>query len=121
MLKLLGWITAVVVVVIAGVLIYAATRPASFRVQRSASIKAPPDKIFAMINDLKAWAGWSPYEKKDPAMQRTFGAITAGKGATYAWRGDGNVGEGRMEIVETAPPNKILIKLDFLKPFEAHN
>jgi len=121
MLKLLGWITAVTVIVIAGVLAYAATRPDTLRVQRSASIKAPPDKIFAMINDLKAWAAWSPYEKKDPAMKRTFGAITAGKGATYAWQGDGNVGEGRMEIVETAPPKKVLIKLDFLKPFEAHN
>jgi len=121
MLKLLGWITAVIVIVIAGVLAYAATQPDTFRVQRSASVKAPPDKIFAMINDLKAWAAWSPYEKKDPAMKRTFGAITAGKGATYAWQGDGNVGEGRMEIVETAPPKKVLIKLDFLKPFEAHN
>jgi len=121
MLKLLGWIAAVIVVAVAGVLIYAATQPDSFRVQRSASIKAPPDKVFAMINDLKAWAGWSPYEKKDPAMKRTFGAITAGKGATYAWQGDSNVGEGRMEIVEAAPPNKVVIKLDFLKPFEAHN
>jgi len=121
MLKLLGWITAVIVIVIAGVLAYAATQPDTFRVQRSASIKAPPDKIFAMINDLKAWAAWSPYEKKDPAMKRTFGAITAGKGATYAWQGDSNVGEGRMEIVESAPPNKVVIKLDFLKPFEAHN
>jgi len=121
MLKLLGWIAAVIVVVVAGVVIYAATQPDSFRVQRSASIKAPPDKVFAMINDLKAWAGWSPYEKKDPAMKRTFGAITAGKGATYAWQGDSNVGEGRMEIVESAPPNKVVIKLDFLKPFEAHN
>ena len=121
MLKLLGWIAAVIVVVIAGVLAYAATQPDTFRVQRSASIKAPPDKVFAMISDLEAWAAWSPYEKKDPAMKRTFGAITAGKGATYAWQGDSNVGEGRMEIVEAAPPNKLVIKLDFLKPFEAHN
>src|SRR5215468_10367626 len=103
MLKLLGWIAAVIVVVVAGVVIYAATQPDSFRVQRSASIKAPPDKVFAMINDLKAWAGWSPYEKKDPAMKRTFGAITAGKGATYAWEGDKNVGQGSMEILESTP------------------
>src|SRR5215471_20653958 len=103
MLKLLGWITAVTVIVIAGVLAYAATRPDTLRVQRSASIKAPPDKIFAMINDLKAWAAWSPYEKKDPAMKRTFGAITAGKGATYAWEGNKEVGQGNMEIVESGP------------------
>jgi uncharacterized protein YndB with AHSA1/START domain len=121
MLKTLAIIVVVVLVVIAGILIYASTRPDSFRVQRSTSIKAPPQKIFAMINDLKAWATWSPYEKKDPAMKRSFGAVTAGKGATYEWDGDKNVGKGHMEIVETAQPNKVVIKLDFLKPFEAHN
>jgi uncharacterized protein YndB with AHSA1/START domain len=121
MLKTLAIIVVVVLVVIAGILIYASTRPDSFRVQRSTSIKAPPQKIFAMINDLKAWATWSPYEKKDPAMKRSFGAVTAGKGATYEWDGDKNVGKGHMEIVEAAPPNKVVIKLDFLKPFEAHN
>ena len=121
MLKILAIIVVVVLVVIAGILIYASTRPDSFRIQRSVSIKAPPQKIFPLINDLKAWAGWSPYEKKDPAMQRSFGPITAGKGATYEWAGDKNVGQGRMEILEAQPSNKVLIKLDFIKPFEAHN
>jgi carbon monoxide dehydrogenase subunit G len=121
MLKVLGIIAAVVVVVVAGVLIYAATKPDSFRVQRSASIKAPPEKIFPLINDLKAWVAWSAFEKKDPAMKRSFGAVTAGKGATYDWQGDRSVGQGHMEIVEASPPNKVLIKLDFIKPFEAHN
>jgi len=120
MLKTLAIVAVVVLVAIAGVLIYASTRPDSFRVQRSASIKAPPEKIFPLLGDLKAWAGWSPYEKKDPAMKRSFGPITAGKGATYEWEGDKNVGKGRMEILE-ASPNKVLIKLDFIKPFEAHN
>ncbi|MEA2808314.1 MAG: hypothetical protein QOJ17_2455, partial [Rhodospirillaceae bacterium] len=121
MLKILAVIVVVVLVVIAGVLIYASTRPDSFRVQRSASIKAPPQKIFPLIDDLKAWVGWSPYEKKDPAMKRSFGPITAGKGATYEWAGDKNVGQGRMEILEAQPSSKVLIKLDFIKPFEAHN
>jgi hypothetical protein len=120
MLKTLAIIAVIAVVVIAGILIYAATKPDSFRVQRTASIKAPPDKIYALIADLKAWPAWSPYEKKDPAMKRTFGAVTAGKGATYAWEGNKDVGQGNMEILESSP-QKILIKLDFLKPFEAHN
>jgi Polyketide cyclase / dehydrase and lipid transport len=120
MLKTLAIIGAIVVVVIAGILIYAATKPDSFRVQRVALIDAPPDKIHPLIADLKAWPAWSPYEKKDPAMKRTFGAVTAGKGATYAWEGNKDVGQGSMEIVESSP-RKILIKLDFLKPFEAHN
>ena len=121
MLKILAIIVVVVLVVIAGVLIYASTRPDSFRVQRSVGIKAPPQKIFPLIDDLKAWAGWSPYEKKDPAMKRTFGPITVGKGATYEWEGNRNVGQGRMEILEATAPGKVLIKLDFLKPFDAHN
>jgi hypothetical protein len=121
MLKILAIIVVVVLVVIAGVLIYASTRPDSFRVQRSVGIKAPPAKIFPLIDDLKAWAGWSPYEKKDPAMKRSFGPITVGKGATYEWQGNRDVGQGHMEILDAIAPNKVLIKLDFVKPFEAHN
>ena len=114
-------IAIVIAALIAGVLIFAATKPDTFRVQRSASIKAPPEKVFALINDFKRWDAWSPWEKKDPAMKRTFGAATSGKGAVYAWEGNSDVGKGRMEIAESSPPSKVAIKLDFLMPFEAHN
>jgi carbon monoxide dehydrogenase subunit G len=114
-------VLVVIVLLIAGVLVYAATRPDSFRVQRSANIKAPPDRIFALIDDLERWRAWSPYEAKDPAMKRTLGSVSRGKGAVYEWDGNRNVGQGRMEILESMPPAKITIKLDFLKPFEAHN
>ena len=115
-------ITAIVIaVLIAGVLIFAATKPDTFRVQRAASIKAPPEKVFALINDFKRWDAWSPWEKKDPAMKRTFGATTSGKGATYAWEGNKDVGQGSMEIAESVPPSRVKLKLDLLKPFEAHN
>ena len=120
MLKTLAIIGVVIVVAIAGILLYAATKPDSFRVQRVVLINAPPDKVFPLINDIKAWTVWSPYEKKDPAMKRTYGAVTAGKGATYAWDGDKNVGQGSMEILESSP-DKVVIKLDFIAPFEAHN
>jgi hypothetical protein len=120
MLKTLAIIGVVVIVAIAGILLYAATKPDSFRVQRVVLINAPSDKVFPLINDIKAWTAWSPYEKKDPAMKRTYGAVTAGKGATYAWEGDKNVGQGSIEIVESGL-RKILLKLDFVKPFEAHN
>ena len=66
-------------------------------------------------------AAWSPWEKKDPAMKRTFGAVTTGKGAVYTWEGNKNVGQGSMEIAESSPPSKVAIQLDFVKPFEAHN
>ena len=113
-------ILVVVVLLVGGVLLMASTRPDALHVERAADVKAPPEKISPLINDFHSWGSWSPYEKKDPAMKRTYGAVTAGKGATYAWEGDKNVGQGSMEIVESGP-RKILIKLDFLKPFEAHN
>ena len=114
-------VVVLLVVAVAGVLILASTKPDSFRVQRTASVKAPPEKIFALINDLHGWATWSPYEAKDPAMKRTFSGASGGVGAVYGWEGNKEVGEGRMEIIQATPPNRVVIKLDFLKPFEAHN
>ena len=114
-------IAIVLVALIAGLLVYAATKPDSFRVQRATSIKAPPEKIFALLNDFQRWDAWSPWEKKDPAMKRTFSVVTGGKGAQYAWEGNRDVGQGRMEIAEAIAPSKVRIKLDFVKPFEAHN
>ena len=111
----------VIAVAIAAVLVLAATKPDVFRVQRATSIKAPPEKVFALINDFKRWQAWSPWEKKDPAMKRSFGAATAGKGASYAWEGNRDVGQGSMEITNSVPSSAIGLKLDFLKPFEAHN
>ena len=121
MLKITLIVLAVLAVGIVGILAYAATRPDDFRVQRSAVIKASPEKVFPFINDFKQWGAWSPYEKLDPGMKRIYGATTAGKGATYAWEGNGNVGSGSMEILNAPAPSQVTIKLDFMRPFEAHN
>jgi hypothetical protein len=114
-------IALVVVVLLAALLIYAATKPDTFSVQRSASINAPPKKIFAHINDFHSWGPWSPYEKKDPAMKRTYSGSANGRGAVYEWDGDKTVGKGRIEITESSPPTKVTMALDMLTPFEAHN
>ena len=113
-------ILIVIVVLIAGVLIYAATRPDSFQVQRSATLNASPEKISPLISDFHNWGAWSPWEKIDPSMRRTFSGAPAGKGAVYEWSGNGKAGAGRMEILE-ASPTKVSIQLDFIKPFEGHN
>jgi uncharacterized protein YndB with AHSA1/START domain len=118
---MLKTIALVVLVAIAAVLIYATTKPDSFRIERSTVINAPPEKIFALINDFRQWEAWSPWEKIDPALKRTYGGAASGLGAVYGWSGNKEIGEGRMEIVESAPPAKIVLKLDFMKPFEAHN
>jgi len=114
-------IVIVLVVVVAAILGYAATRPDTFTVQRAASIKAPPEKIFPLIDDFHRWPVWSPWEKMDPDMKRTYSGSAAGKGAAYAWQGNSKVGEGRMEILDDPAPSKVVIKLDFIKPFEGHN
>lgn len=114
-------IAIAIIVIVAGVLGYAATRPDSFRVERATSINAPPEKIFPLINDLHNWGGWSPFEKKDPAMKRSLTGAPNGKGAVYAWEGNKEIGKGRMEITESSPPSRIRINLDFTEPFEAHN
>jgi len=114
-------ILVTVVVLIALVLAYATTRPDTFAVQRSATIKAPPDKIYALINDFHRWGEWSPWEKLDPSMKRTFSGTPAGVGTVYEWNGNDKVGAGRMEITGSAPSSKVDIKLDFIKPFEGHN
>ena len=114
-------IAVIVAIAIAAVLILAATKPGTLRVQRSVSIKAPAETIFPLIHDFQQWRSWSPYENKDRAMKRTYSGAERGKGAVYAWDGDKNVGSGRMEILEASAPQKIVIKLDFFTPFEGHN
>lgn len=114
-------IFTVVAVLLAALLIFAATKPDTFSVQRATTINAPAEKIFVLISDFHNWGFWSPYEKLDPAMKRSFSGTTQGKGAVYAWDGTDKVGSGRMEITESSPSSKITIKLDFIKPFEGHN
>ena len=113
-------IAVVIVLLIVAILAFAATKPDSFTVKRSISIKAPPQKIAAMIDDFHNWGSWSPWEKLDPALKRTYSGAANGKGAVYDWTGNSKVGTGRMEILDTSAA-KTTIKLDFLKPFEAHN
>jgi hypothetical protein len=113
-------IAVVIVLLIVAILAFAATKPDSFTVKRSISIKAPPQKIAAMIDDFHNWGAWSPWEKLDPALKRTYSGAASGKGAVYDWTGNSKVGTGRMEILDTSAA-KTTIKLDFLKPFEAHN
>src|SRR5256885_16337461 len=110
-----------VVLAIAIILILAAAKPDRFSVQRATTVKAPPERIFPLINDFHQWATWSPYENKDPAMKRSYSGTASGKGAVYAWEGNKNVGSGRMEILDASAPAKIVIKLDFFTPFEGHN
>jgi len=118
---MLETIVIALVLAIAAVLLAAATRPNAFRVERTLVINAEPAKIYAYIEDFQKWSGWSPWEKMDPDMKRTRSGAPSGKGAVYEWQGNRKVGAGRMEIVDAAAPTRLTVKLDFLRPFEAHN
>ena len=117
---MIATIVIVIAVAFAGVLAYAATKPDTFQVQRSTSIAAPPEKIFPMIDDLRAQSAWSPFEK-DPNMKRTHSGAPRGKGAVYAWDGNRQVGAGQIAITESVPPAKVVLLLDMVRPFKAHN
>ncbi|MFZ5636848.1 MAG: SRPBCC family protein [Pseudomonadota bacterium] len=119
--KLLFRFAMLLAILVAGVLIRAAMKPDQFAVVRRTVISAPPEKIYPLLQDFHRWAEWSPWEKLDPAMVRTFGGAQAGKGATYAWKGNKDLGEGRMEIVGTDAPQTLDIKLDFIEPMQATN
>lgn len=114
-------ILLVVVAAVAVVLAYAATLPSTFEVRRAVFIRAPAERVFTHLQDFRQWAAWSPWEKLDPALQREFSGAPAGMGAVYAWSGNEKVGSGRMEIVDVVPAERLRIRLDFIKPFEAHN
>jgi uncharacterized protein YndB with AHSA1/START domain len=102
--------------------IFVATRPAAFHIERSLAMAASPATVFAQIDDFHAWAAWSPWDKLDPKMEKTFSGAPAGVGAVYAWRSDdGKVGQGRMTMERADAPTRVVVKLEFLKPFTATN
>ncbi len=107
--------------IILGILAVAATKPDTFQVERTATVDAPAEAVFPLINDFHRWDSWSPWEKLDPNMARTHSGAESGVGAVYEWEGNSDVGAGRMEITESEAPSKVTIQLDFTEPFESSN
>lgn len=107
--------------VVALLLLVVVTRPSTFHIERSTTIAAPPDAAFAQVNDFRAWNAWSPYEKLDPDMKKTFEGPAAGVGSSYGWSGNDKAGEGRMTITTSDAPSRIAIRLEFSRPFAATN
>ena len=108
----LAFIAILFIVVIAG-------QPDEFKVSRSATIAAPPEKIFPHVNDLHAWEAWSPWAKLDPNAKNTYTGPASGVGAAMAWDGNKKVGAGCMSITESRASELIRLKLEFLRPFKA--
>lgn len=116
MLRKIGLVLLGIIVLLVAVIV---SRPSEYRVERSASINAPPAVVFDFVNDFHKWEGWSPWEKLDPSMKKTYEGPATGAGAVYSWTGNDKVGEGRMTITDSRPGESVAIKLEFIKPFAA--
>lgn len=112
-------ILLVLVLAVGGFLVYAATRPDTYRVSRSMTIAAPPPVVYAQLDDFKSWSAWSPWDKLDPTMKKTYEGPAEGVGASYSWQGNDKVGKGRMTITDAEPPKQIKYRLEFMEPFAA--
>lgn len=110
-----------VVLLLAGLAVFIASRPAEFRIERSLLIQAAPDRVFAWVNDFHRWHQWSPWAKRDPAMQVSYEGPESGLGAIYRWLGNREVGEGSCRISASQPGALVRMDLQFIKPFQANN
>lgn len=107
-------------VLLTAFLAYVATRPADFRITRSATLTAPPEVIFAEVNDFRRWEAWSPWSQMEPEASYRYSGPESGTGASVHWIGR-KTGEGINTILESTPAERIRFRLQFLKPFEATN
>jgi Polyketide cyclase / dehydrase and lipid transport len=105
---------------LAGLLIYASTKPDTFAVQRSTLVAASPERLHLLINDIRQLNRWSPYIAKDPKIVLTYRGPAAGPGAAFDFKGNQEVGQGSITILSTAPLH-VGMRLDMLSPFEGHN
>jgi hypothetical protein len=120
MVKKIIVVTLSVIVLLALIfLIAAAMQPDRFTISRSIEIQSPPSRPFGLVNDFHQWRQWSPFEKLDPNLKRTFEGADAGEGAVYKWEGNSEAGVGKMTITESKPDEKVLVQLDFIQPMEA--
>ena len=116
--KIILGVIAVILAAIIGVVIAASLQPTEFTVTRSEDISAPPEQVFPHINNLKKWDAWSPWDKLDPNMQKTYEGPDAGEGASYSWDGNDEVGAGSLTITKSDPNKRVDMHLKFVRPWE---
>jgi hypothetical protein len=114
-------IVGILAVLIVGFVVLVALKPDTFRIQRAIDIKASPEKVFALIDDFHNWSLWAPQDREDSTMTRSYSGSEKGEGAISEWNSSGSAGKGGMLITESAPPGRVSINVDFVRPFEAHN
>jgi uncharacterized protein YndB with AHSA1/START domain len=106
---------------VAGLLAYAATKPAHGRTARTVTIKASPERIFPLIDNLRSMNLWNPFVKTDPNLKGAYSGPDSGKGAAYAFDGNKNAGAGHITITDSVPPSKVTMNLIMTRPFACDN
>jgi uncharacterized protein YndB with AHSA1/START domain len=120
-LKTLLILAIATVAVLTIVALFAATKPNALQVERSVTIDAPAEKIFPLLNDFHNWPNWAPQDKEDPTMTRTYSGAPSGLGAVSNWDSKGTAGKGKMTITESTAPNKVVVTVDFVRPWKLRN
>src|SRR5262249_53246168 len=121
MIDILVYVAIALALIVAALLAYAATKPDTFRVQRSTGINAPAERIFPLISNLKSMNTWNPFVEPDPAIKIAYSGPDSGRGAAHTWSGNSKVGEGRIEVTDATPSSRVAMRLDMHKPMKAHN
>lgn len=113
-IKLLKWILYLVVLVAAIVVGGSFLLPAQAVVKRSIEIAAPPEKVFAIVGDLRRFHEFSPWAEIDPNIQYAFEGTESGIGQIMRWRSQNpDVGSGSQTIIEYDPPTYSEMEVDF--------
>lgn len=118
---MVGYLVSFILVFLIGLAVFVLTRPDAFQIARTGKIDAPPHVVFPIINDLRQWNRWSPFDKYDPNMKKTYEGPASGPGAQYAWSGNDRAGEGRMAITDIKLNERVAMDLEFTRPFKATN
>jgi hypothetical protein len=111
----------VLCIFLVALLAYATTKPDTFSICRSASIKAPPERIYPLIASLQSMNTWNPFVEPDPEIKISYSGPESGKGAAHTWAGNRKVGEGRIEITDAQAPSWVAMRLQMVKPMKADN
>lgn len=110
-----------VLVVVAMMLLFAATKPSTFHIEKSVTVQAPPEKVYALIADFHNWPQWAPQDREDPTMQRMYRGGASGPGAVSEWTSKGSAGAGQMTITAATASSKVDVVVDWKRPFKVRN
>jgi hypothetical protein len=106
------------VAIVGVILIVAATRPADYRVERSATLSASPAALFEQVNDHHKFTVWNPFLKLDPNVKTTYSGPDSGVGAVCSWDGNNDIGAGSCTIIESKPNELVRSRMDWKRPME---